>query len=65
MPPSCRRTSDHPHAPVEQTILLYKEVPELNRQSWSEQPAASQELFRLAPGAAARNLPVGECGVCS
>ena len=29
MHPVCRRASDNPHAPVEQTTLLYKEAPEL------------------------------------
>ena len=65
MRPSCRRDSDNRYVPVEQTTLLYKEGPEFPGQPWSEQPAASPELFRLGPGAAARNLPAGECGVCS
>jgi hypothetical protein len=55
---SSRRGSDNHYVAVEQTTLLYKEGPELPRQ-----PAASPELFRLGPGAAARNLPAGECGV--
>ena len=63
MRPSCRRASDNLYVPVEQTTLLYKEVPELPRQPWREQPAASPELFRLGPGAATRNLPAAECGV--
>jgi hypothetical protein len=57
-----RRASANLYVRVEQTALLYKEGPELPRQPWSEQPAASPELFRLGPGAA-RNLPAGECGV--
>jgi hypothetical protein len=60
---SCRRVSANLRVLVEQTALLYKEGPELPGQPWSEQPAASPELFRLGPGAAARNLAAGECGV--
>jgi hypothetical protein len=63
MPPSCRRASANLHVPVEQTALLYKERPEFPRQPWREQPAASSELFRRVPGAAARNLATGRCGV--
>ncbi len=62
---SCRRASDDPHAPVEQTTLLYKEVPEFLHPSWHKQSADSLELFRLRPGAAARTLPMGKSGVCS
>jgi hypothetical protein len=60
MRPSRRRTSDHLYVPVEPSTLLYKEGPELPRQPWSEQPATSPELFRLGPGAAARNLPAAD-----
>jgi hypothetical protein len=60
---SCRCASDNFYTRVEQTALLYKEGPDLPRQPWNEQPAASPEPFRLGPGAAARNLPAGECGV--
>ena len=65
MPPSCRRASDNLHVPVEQTTLLYqtallyKEGPEFLRPLWRQQPADAPELFRLGPGAAARNLPAG------
>ena len=61
---SCRRASDNPHAPVEQTTLLYKEVAEFLHPSWHKQPADASELFCLGPGAAARNLAAGKCGVC-
>jgi hypothetical protein len=63
MPPSCRRASAIFHLPVEQTTLLYKEVPDLARSPWSQEPAGSPEFFPLGPGAAARNLAAGECGV--
>jgi hypothetical protein len=63
MRPSRRRTPDHLYVPVEQTPLVYKEVPELTCQTWREQPACSPELFHLGLGAAARDLPSGECGV--
>jgi hypothetical protein len=62
---SCRRASGNLYVPVEPTALLYKEGPELPRQPWREQPAASPELFRLGPGAAIRNLATGDCGVSS
>ena len=62
---SCRRASDNPHAPVEQTTLLYKEVAEFLYPSWHRQPPDAPELFCLGPGAAARNLAAGGCGVCS
>jgi hypothetical protein len=60
---SCRSASGNLYVPVEPTALLYKEVPEFPRQPCPEQPAASSELFRLGPGAVARNLATGECGV--
>jgi hypothetical protein len=63
MRPSCRSASGNLYVPVESAALLYKEVPELPRQPWREHEAASPELFRLGPGATARNLPAGECGV--
>jgi hypothetical protein len=62
MHPVWWRASDNPYIRVEQTALL-KEGPELPRQPWNEQPAASPELFRGGPDAAARNLATGECGV--
>jgi hypothetical protein len=65
MHPFYRRASDNLYIRAEQTALLYKEGPELPRQPWRQQPAAFPELFRFGPGAAARNLPAGECGVCS
>jgi hypothetical protein len=65
MHPSCRRASANLHVSVGQTTLLYKEGRELNPQPWSEQPATFPKLFRLQSGAAARNLPVGGCEVCS
>jgi hypothetical protein len=65
MPPSCRSASGNLYVPVEPTALLYKEVPEFPRQPWREHPTASSELFRLGPGAAARNLATDECGVSS
>jgi hypothetical protein len=65
MPPSCRRASANLHVPVEQTTLLYKEVPELTCQLWREQPAGSPELFRLGSGGAARKLAARKCGVAS
>jgi hypothetical protein len=60
MPPSCRRASATLHVPVEQSTLLYKEVPEFLRRRSCQQPAGSPELFRLGPGAAARNLPAAD-----
>jgi hypothetical protein len=60
MHPVCRRASDNPHAPVEQTTLLHKEVPEFLRRPWRQQPAASPELFHLGLGAKTRNLPSGD-----
>jgi hypothetical protein len=63
MRPSRRRASGNLYVPVEQTTLLYKEGSELPRHPWREQLAASPEPFRLGPGAAARNLAAGECGV--
>ena len=63
MPPSRQRASDSLFVPVEPTTLLYKEGPDFLRRPWRQQPAASHELFRCGPGAAARNLPAGECGV--
>jgi hypothetical protein len=63
MLPSCRRASVDLDVPVEQTTLLYKEVPEFLRRLWRQQPADSPELFRCAPGAAARNPATGVCGV--
>jgi hypothetical protein len=63
MPPSCRSASGNLFVPVEPTALLYKEVPELLHPSWHKQPADAPKLFRLGPGAAARNLATGECGV--
>ena len=57
---SCRCASGSLDVPVGQFTLLYKEGPELNRQPWSEQPATSPKLFRLRPGAAARNLPAAD-----
>jgi hypothetical protein len=66
MRPSSRRASANLHVPVEPTTLLYKEEgSEFLRQPWAKQPAASRELVRFGPGVAARNLPVGECGVSS
>jgi hypothetical protein len=62
MRPSCRRASANLHVPVEQTTLLYKEGPELNRQPWTEQPAISPKLFHLGLGASTRNLPAREHG---
>jgi hypothetical protein len=61
----CRRASDNLYIRVKQTTLLYKEAPELPSQPWREQPVAPSELFRRGPGAAARNLATGECGVSS
>jgi hypothetical protein len=63
MRPSCRSASGNLHVPVEPATLLYKEVPEFLRWLWRQQPAASSELFRCGPGAGARNLATGECGV--
>ena len=57
---SCRRASDNLSVPGRANVLLYKEVPELPRQPWREQPADAPELFRLGPGAATRNLPAAE-----
>jgi hypothetical protein len=65
MPRSCRSASDNLYVPVEPAALLYKEVPEFPRLPQREHPAASSELFRRGPGAAARNLATGECGVSS
>jgi hypothetical protein len=61
MRPSCRSASGNLYVPVEPTVLLYKEVPELPRQPWLEQLATSPELFHLGLGET-RNLPAGECG---
>jgi hypothetical protein len=63
MLPSCRRASVDLDVPVEQTTLIYKEAPEFLRRLWRQQPADSPELFRCAPGAAARNPATGVCGV--
>jgi hypothetical protein len=63
MQPSCQRASDNLDVPVEETSLLYKEPPEFLRRPWRQQPADAPELFRCGPGAAARNLAAGECGV--
>jgi hypothetical protein len=63
MRPSCRSASGNLYVPVEPTALLYKEVPEFLHPSWHKQSADSPELFRLGPGAAARNLATGEGGV--
>jgi hypothetical protein len=64
MRPSRRSASGNLYVPVEPTALLYKEVPELPRQPWLEQPAATTSaLFHRGPGAAARNRPGSECGV--
>ena len=63
--PSCRRASDNLYVPVEQTTLLYKEVPELPRQPWRHQPVDPPELLHLGLGGTTRNLPAGECGVSS
>jgi hypothetical protein len=52
-----RRTSANFYVPFEPTALLYKEVPELLRQSWRQQPAAAPELFRLRFGETAATLP--------
>ena len=60
MRPSCRRASANLHAPVEQTTLLYKEVPELPSWLWRQHPVASPELFRLGLGPTARNLPAAD-----
>jgi hypothetical protein len=60
---SCRCASDNLHTRVEQTALLYKEGPELLRQSWNEQPADAPELLHLGPGETTRILPAAECGV--
>jgi hypothetical protein len=65
MRPSCRRAYANLYLPVEQTPLLYKEGSEFLRRPWGQQSAAFRELFHLVPGAAARNLLAGECGVCS
>jgi hypothetical protein len=62
MHPVRRRASDNLFVPVEPTALLYKEVPELPRQPWSEQPAASPGLFHLGLGETTRILPAAECG---
>ena len=59
MRPSCRRASTN-LVPVEQTALLYKEVPELHRQSWRHQPAADPELFRFRLGETVATLPAAE-----
>jgi hypothetical protein len=61
--PSGQSASDNLYVLVELTALLYKEGPDFLRRPWRQQPAASRELFRCGPGAAARNLPAGECGV--
>jgi hypothetical protein len=58
--PSCRRASANLHVQVEQTALLYKEVPELNRQPWRQQPADAPELFRLGLGETTRILPTAD-----
>jgi hypothetical protein len=65
MRPFCRRASANHYAAIEPTTLLYKEGPEFLRRLWCQPPAGAPELFRLGPGAAARNLVVGECGVFS
>ena len=64
MRPSCRRASANLSVPVEPTAVLCKEVPELPRQSWRQQPAAAPELFRLGLGetTAAFRLPNGPMG---
>ena len=61
---SCRCASANLYVPVEQTALLYKEVPELLRQPWRQQPvdlfgAFSPRTRRQRPG----TWPTGECGV--
>jgi hypothetical protein len=63
--PFCRRASNNLYSRVEQTALLYKEVPKFPCQLWREQPAALSELFRRGPDAAAGNPATGECGVSS
>jgi hypothetical protein len=65
MIPSRQCASDKPFVRAEQTNHLYKEVIEFLRQPWRQQAADAPELFRLRLGAATRNLPAGECGVCS
>jgi hypothetical protein len=65
MRPFCRRASANLYAPIEPTTLLYKEGPEFLRRLWRQPPASAPKLFRLGPGAAARNLAVGGCGVFS
>jgi hypothetical protein len=66
MRPFCRRASANLQVPVvEPTTLLYKDGPEFLRRLWRQPPAGATELFRLGPGAAARNLAVGECGISS
>jgi hypothetical protein len=62
---SCRSAFGNLYVPVEPTGLLYKEVPKFPCQPWRLQPTAPSELFRRGPGAAARNLATGECGVSS
>jgi hypothetical protein len=62
MHPVCRCASDNALAPVGQTTLLYKEVPEFRRRPWRQQPAASPELFRLRVGETTRSLPPAEWG---
>jgi hypothetical protein len=65
MRPSSRRASDNLHVPVEQTTLLYKEVPELPRQPWHHQPVDRPELLHVGLGGTTRNLPPAESGVSS
>jgi len=62
---SRRCASDSFSVPAEQTCLLYKEVPELPRQPWHDQPVDRPELLHLGLGGTTRNLPAAESGVSS
>jgi hypothetical protein len=62
---SWRCASDNFSVPAGQTYLLYKEVPELPRHPWHDQPVDRSELLHLGLGGTTRNLPAGECGVSS
>ncbi len=58
MRPSCRRASANLYVPVEQTTLLYKEVPETLRRASAPTSRLSQSSFSL-DSAQTRNLPAG------